>query len=513
MIAKVTTTLAVTENDEPRNLVDVYKTKDPEGWIKASKTELETLRKFGTFITIRRKSLKGHELIIPSRFVYKQKRSGKKKARLVAGGHKQFETWFGKHNGSPTADPLALRIFLVKTVGEEYFMFSIDFKGAYLNSNLEHDVYVEFPKGIQTIDTAITQDMIMLLKRGLYGLKESGRLWYETLRNFLENNGFVASSWNPCIFQDKEEEILILVYVDDCLVSSKTEEAIKRLKKKILKKFEVTESDLDDFLGLQISYDRSKGVASLSAEKYIEKCLKELGLQECNSVKTPIPLNTRIEEGDVPYELDDYREYLGKLLWIAKARPDIAFAAHLLSTVANKPTKKAFGILKRTFRYLKGTISKKLSFTKPEVRGLVVFTDASLGDLNKGRSTGSCFIFYGQNLLYYHSRRQTVVSTSTFESEMLEVVRGIKNYIYVEGFLHDLDFNSEQKPILMTDAQIVMDNLSAQVVNRKTRHYVMKLHFVKQVLKNERIVLAKVDGKDNVADFGTKALCFKDYQK
>gem|GEM_PF-6578148 len=40
----------------------------------------------------------------------------------------------------------------------------------------------------------------------------------------------------------------------------------------------------------------------------------------------------------------------------------------------------------------------------------------------------------------------------------------------------------------------------------------MKLHFVKQILKGERIILAKVDGKQNVADFGTKALCLKEFQ-
>ena len=58
-------------------------------------------------------------------------------------------------------------------------------------------------------------DVLLKLKKGLYGQTEAARLWYEKLRNGLLERGFVTSKVGPCLFMSKT--VICVVYVDDCI--------------------------------------------------------------------------------------------------------------------------------------------------------------------------------------------------------------------------------------------------------------------------------------------------------
>ena len=109
------------------------------------KIESDLLRQEETFDLMNEKDLPKDTEVLSSRFVYALKRSGKRKARLVVGGHVQFATVL-EINSSPTVSPTSLRIFLAWTVDLGLNLVRIGFDGAYLNSTLPDPVYIRLPQ-------------------------------------------------------------------------------------------------------------------------------------------------------------------------------------------------------------------------------------------------------------------------------------------------------------------------------------------------------------------------------
>ena len=500
-VQRYATVQGVSIDDTPDNLHDIPFTRAPEAWINATLQEVRTLRDFDTFDVVRRDELPPGTKTLPSRFVYVTKRSGKRKARLVAGGHRQFSTLFGSYHSSPTASQTTLKTFLTATIYQDLKLSSVDFKGAYLNAKLNEDVFLELPKAFDLVDPTLNgKTHLLRLKKSIYGLKQAGLLWYLLLREALEKLGFKVAESDPCLFISTDGNTYIMIYVDDCLLASKNLEMNKHIIEELKKQFELEETKLDDFLGFRIK--QTPYSISVSAAHYITKILEESGMNDAHPVATPVQTNYDLT--GVVTEAP-YRTLLGKLLYISHMRPDISFAVHLLSTVAHKPTEGAFKMLKRVLRYLKGTQEKKLIFRKGP-RELKLFVDASFADLERTNSTGSCFVYYGNCLLMHFARRQSQVATSTYESEMLEIVRGTKNGLYLRNILKEVGLIKNEAHAIYTDSKIAMDNILRNTLSNKSRHYVSKLAFVKEVLQKGIQMIYKIPGDQNIADIGTKPL-------
>ena len=90
---------------------------------------------------------------------------------------------------------------------------------------------------------------------------------------------------------------------------------------------------------------------------------------------------------------------------------------------------------------------------------------------------------------------------------MLEIVRGTKNGLYIRNMLHEVGLLKEnQAHTLFTDSKISMDNISRLTLSNKSRHFVSKLAFIKEIVKRNLQVVVKIPGDRNLADIGTKPL-------
>ena len=125
--------------------------KDTNDWLEAMKREVASLNQHGTYELVPRSSLSKSIEVLPSRFVYALKRDGRKKARLVAGGHRQTSSVFEDSNASPTIDPVSIRIFLYWAARNGLRLSCVDFDSAYLNANLPKPVYLEAPPGFAEV--------------------------------------------------------------------------------------------------------------------------------------------------------------------------------------------------------------------------------------------------------------------------------------------------------------------------------------------------------------------------
>ena len=486
----------------PEHLSDVPNTKSPNIWLEAAKSEVARLRDFKTFKLISRGKVPHGVKILPARFVFAKKRDGRTTARLVAGGHRQVGTLFGTYFGSPTSTSLSLKIYLLICTFYQLVIIAVDFKGAYLNAELDTQLYLYLPKNFELLNL-YDPNMVMALNKSIYGLKESGRLWYECINNLLKKLGFTRSMFDPCIYFNLNTKIFILVYVDDCLIAGQDLKQVNKTIGKMNEVYQLKKSDLQDFLGFQITQDINTNIIEVCSKKYIEKCLDEMDLSNCKPCDTPIKKYERLQDDTITTE--PFKECLGKLLWINKFRPDISFATHYLCCVANTATDKDWKALKRTFRYLSGTKSLKFSFNKTDLN-IRSFTDASHQDLPKGYSTGCTFIFVGSNLMIQFSRKQKLITTSTYESETVEVVRATKEIMYLQGILNETGLKQQQPAEIFTDCKILLYNLHTDLVSKRSKHFQTKIWFLKQCIGWDIIHVNKIDGEDNISDMGTKAL-------
>jgi hypothetical protein len=143
----------------------------------------------------------------------------------------------------------------------------MDVKTAFLNGDLDVDVYLRLPKAIQGM---YGSDKVCHVKRSLYGLKQAPRIWYETLWPYLISKGFEVSKSCPCVFKLKVKKLSLLTYVDDMLVIGPDEHEIAQAKI-LSESYEVKDIGVAKyFLGAETHQD-DDGSMRLSKTSYINK--------------------------------------------------------------------------------------------------------------------------------------------------------------------------------------------------------------------------------------------------
>ena len=128
----------------------------------------------------------------------------------------------------------------------------MDVKSAFLNGELEEEVYIEQPKGFQLSENA---DYVCKLKKALYGLKQAPRAWYSRLDKYLQQAGYKKGivDNNLYIKVTQDSILLIEVYVDDIIFGNNDDRLNQKFAKDMHNEFEMLVlGELSFFLGLQI---------------------------------------------------------------------------------------------------------------------------------------------------------------------------------------------------------------------------------------------------------------------
>ena len=146
---------------------------------------------------------------------------------MVAKGYSQEEGIDYDETYAPMARLEAIRMFLAFTTYSNFKVYQIDVKSAFLNGELEEEVYVEQPPGFEDSEFS---DFVCLLFKARYGLKQAPRAWYDTLSEFLLKNGFSRGVIDKTLFfkMHKNDMILVQVYVDDIIFGSTNDQLCSR---------------------------------------------------------------------------------------------------------------------------------------------------------------------------------------------------------------------------------------------------------------------------------------------
>ena len=276
---------------------------DPD-WQEAMKKEFDSLEQNKVWQLVRNRGAKP----MGSRwhFALKYGHSGEHsrfKAGIVAKGFSQVEGRDFHEKYSPAIKMSTIRIALSLAIQNRYQLRQIDIKTAYMNAKLDEDILMKQPERFEKFDEE-GKLLVCLLKKSLYGLKQSGRNWPRTPKSYLEELSFESSVFDECMFVRRvvgEIEGLIYLWDDDIIICGADENFCSWFENKISEKFEISEiSDLKWFLGMKIDYSGNE--IRISQDKYVEKLISRFKMTEAKPVTTPLGGNEKLTKGDVTIE-------------------------------------------------------------------------------------------------------------------------------------------------------------------------------------------------------------------
>jgi len=273
---------------------DAMQQPDREEFIKAMIKELKDHHDNQHWRLVRRSDI-GNARTVKAIWAFKRKRRPdgsllKHKARLNAHGGMQVygESYWDTY--APVVNWISIRMMLTLSVIHSLYTTSIDFTLAFPQADVDATIYMEIPLGCQ----APEGDYVCLLLKNLYGLKQAAKTWFEHLRDTLMadaskgGHGFKQSSIDPCVFY--KEGIILISWVDDCLIFAKDKQRADELIKDLQRSFTLTEEDdVSAYLGVEVNIDKVSDTISLTQPYLIQRIIDALGtsISEANTKSTP----------------------------------------------------------------------------------------------------------------------------------------------------------------------------------------------------------------------------------
>nr|GEY49411.1 hypothetical protein [Tanacetum cinerariifolium] len=318
--------------EEPKRVHQAF--KDPS-WIEAMQEELLQFKMQKVWILV---DLPYGKRAIGTKWVFKNRKDEKgivvrKKARLVAQEHTHKERIDYEEVFAPVSMIEAIRLFLA---------------------------YASFI-GFMVFEDPDHPDKVYKVVKALYGLHQAPRVWYETLANYLLENGFQRGKIDQTLFIKRQKDDILLVQIN-----------------------------VDDII-----FDRKSASTPIDTEK---------------------PLLKDPDGEDV--DVHTYRSMIGSLMYLTSSRPDIMFAVYACAHFQVTPKASHLHAVKRIFRYLKGRPHLGLWYPKDSPFDLVAYSNSDYAgaSLDRKSTTRGCQ-FLGYKLISWQSKKQTVVATSSTEAE------------------------------------------------------------------------------------------------
>ncbi|WKA12195.1 hypothetical protein VitviT2T_029611 [Vitis vinifera] len=296
--------------------------------------------------------------------------------------------------------------------------------------------------------------------------------------------GYRQSNSDHTLFLKKQHGKIttLIVYVDDMVVTGNDPEERKALQNYLSKEFEMKDlGHLKYFLGIEVS--RSSEGIFMFQRKYALDLLHETGMSGCQPVNTPIEegLKLCVKSNQVSIDKGRYKRFVGRLMYLAHTKPDLAYALSVVSQYMHNPEEQHMNAVMRILRYLKNAPGKRILFAKNvDHQSIEVYTDADwAGAMDDKQSTSGYFTFVGGNLVTWKSKKQNVVARLSAEAEFRAAC--------------DIVYNAVQ--------------------HDRTKHVEVDRFSIKEKLDDKIVELPKIRSEDQLVDILTKAISSQVFSK
>eukprot|EP00253_Pinus_taeda_P005953 PITA_05953 len=330
--------------------------------------------------------------------------------------------------------------YKVRLVAKE----QMDVKTTFLHRDMEEEIYMKQPESFAVKGT---KELGYKLKKSLYGLKQSPRMWYQKFDTFILGLDFTRSKAYHCVYFQLISDLVIylVLYVDDMLLVGNDKEIIQDLKTQLSSKFDMKDLGAENYImGMEIKRDQAKRKLRLNQRKYVETILQRFNMQDSKPVKVPILVGVRLSTEKCPKtqkEEEDmshvpYASAVSSMMYaMVCTRPNSAHVVGVLSRFMSKLGKERWTSVKRVFKYLRGTSDYGLCYHgRPgldkvlDIRGIVDVDWA--GNLERRYTSGYVFNLFGGGVSWM-SKKQYVVALSTIEAEYMAATHESKEVIWL----------------------------------------------------------------------------------
>ena len=501
---------------DPQTVHDALNAPDANEWAAAMDLEITNMRHLGVFREVPRPHDKN---IITPKWVFRRKFEDgiliKHKARLVARGFTQVSgvDYHDAHLYAPVVRLESFRSLLSIAALFDFDVRQFDVSSAYLHGDIDGEVYMEPPPGYASADT------VWILLKGLYGLKQAGRIWHEWLKADMNELGYTQCSRDHAVFSlgnwGSDDWTACAFWVDDEVgIGSRAQ--LDRVATMFDRKYGITgEGELRWILGMKVTRDYRTRTISLSQESYINSLVERFGLQHATSVTTPLApgaLLTKDRCPATPEEMrevanNNYRELVGSLQYAALAtRPDISFAISKLAQFLINPGRAHIEAAHRVLRYVSGTRNRTLNLggAIPDLAG---FTDSDWGGDCDDRKSISAYVFcLGDAAVSWKTKKQNSVALSSVEAEYMAMCQAAKEAVWLTGLLEDLGIDLEAPPVVYGDNQGALALAQNPVFHPRSKHIDIQYHYTRELVQSQRITIKYIPTNVMLADALTKAL-------
>nr|GEU98658.1 retrovirus-related Pol polyprotein from transposon TNT 1-94 [Tanacetum cinerariifolium] len=280
---------------EPKNVNEALK---DESWVVAMQEELFQFIANDIWELV---PLPLSQSIIETKWVIRKKLDengivSRNKARLVAQGYNQQEAIDYNETYAPVARLESIRILLAIACANDFKLYQMDVKSAFLNGFINEEVYVAQPLGFIDFQKP---NYVYKHKKALHGLKQALKDWYDRLKAFLIKHEYSIGMVDNILFTKKSKSHLIIVqiYVDDIILGSTSQNLCDDFGKIMHGEFEMSMmGELNFFLGLQIKQIEDE--IFFNKSKYIKEMLKKFGLEDSKPTKTPMSTEIKLTKDD-----------------------------------------------------------------------------------------------------------------------------------------------------------------------------------------------------------------------
>ncbi|KAJ1570926.1 hypothetical protein NDA11_005695 [Ustilago hordei] len=480
---------------------------DAQQWQEAIRKELDGLEAMGTWEIV---DVPPNTRLVDSKIILRLKLDAdgipvRHKARLVARGFTQREGIDFEETFAPVAPLSAIRALLSLAVERNWEVHQLDITMAYLNSTLNHMIYMKPPEGAK-VPTGKAYRVI----KGLYGLKQSGREWNMEFDKFLRRSNFHRLDCAPCIYTRGEGDnfAIVVIYVDDTLIIAPTLETVRRIKEEIGQRWRMEDGgNVSHFLGIKITRNREAKTMDLEQTSYVKQLLDEH--LDKRRRKSSVPLQ------DIPVpetaasmaERKEYPQIVGKLLWLSNGtRPDISQAVGVLARYMTQPSKEHYNAAQKVLQYLDHTRDTHLQYGSDKQQDfLTAHSDANWASdatAQRKSSSGSA-VFVCGNLVAWKSALQRCTALSAVEAEFVAATEAAREILFFKHLFKTVGIDVGI-PTIFSDNTGTIQVSKDPAQHWKLKHIDTKYHFIRDNVQDGKVKIKYINTADNLADLFTK---------
>ncbi|GJR77080.1 retrovirus-related pol polyprotein from transposon TNT 1-94 [Tanacetum coccineum] len=372
----------------------------------------------------------------------------KHKARLVAKGYAQQQGVDFDETFSPVARFETVRILLSLAAHLNWPVYQFDVKSAFLNGELEEEVYVCQPEG------------------------------------FVVRNNKIKSENEPTLYVKKSDNgdfLVVCIYVDDMIYMGSSQKLVSEFKSCMMSEFEMSDlGNLKYFLGLEVK-QADDGIF-VSQRKYAKDLLSKFGMQNCNGEATPMNPGEKLQQDDGTEFADPsyYRSLVGGLNYLTNTRPDIMFSVSVLSRYLHMPTMHHLGAATRVLRYVAETYDFGIWYSRAADFNLFGYSDSDWGGCkDDGKSTSGHMFSLGSGAISWSSKKQEVVALSSGEAEYIAVTSAACQAVWLRRLLNDLHKEQQGSTIILCDNKATIAMTKNPAFHNRTKHIDIRYHFIR----------------------------------